>query len=132
MPIEINEQPTVSRLVWVLNRDSEWYREDFNGRTIEVPPNHEKRLKMPFLEARRFLSRGKPMAEYTPTGVRVRGPKALYTEEIAEEIEREEKILTKSPKVFKCMVCAKNFESQKGLGLHVMRAHPDAEPGEAP
>ena len=132
MPAETvdNIKPTGSRLVWVLNRDVNPYRENFNGTDVVIPPNHEKRVKMPFLEARQFLRIGKPKAEYTPTGIVLRGPKALYTEEIQEEIEKENASLEGTTKKMTCMICMKKFDSKKALGMHVMRAHPDAEPAE--
>lgn len=132
MPAETveNIKPTGSRLVWVLNRDSAPYTENYNGTTVTIPPNHEKSVKMPFLQARHFLSRGKPAAVYTPTGKVVRGPKALYIEEIQSEIEAEADRSDGMEKT--CMICMKKFQNKKALGMHVMRAHPDAEPAEEP
>lgn len=125
-PVVLHETTTGTRLVWVLNRDSRPYKEDYNGTLIVVPPNNEKKVKMPFLEARKFLSRGKPPAVYLPNGEVVTGPKALYTEEIAAEVEKEKPVVDTDTK---CMICNSVFDSPKALQIHVGRMHKDAEPG---
>lgn len=120
---------TGGRLVWVLNRDHQEYREDYNGTMIVVPPNNEKKVKMPFLDARKFLARGKAPAQYQPDGRRLVGPKSLYTEEIPEELEKEDRKLRGLPDTHKCMICNEEFDKAKALNMHVIRRHPDAEPG---
>ena len=128
-PVVGEHQPTTNRKVWVLNRDGQPYVEDFKGRKIVVPPNDEKKLKMPFLEARQFLGQPKQPAEQRADGTWITGPKALYTEEIEEEVEKAEKNAEQQEKglATTCMICEKKFDTEHALKIHVGRAHPDME-----
>lgn len=88
-PVQGVEQPTTNRLVWVLNRHHMDYTEEFKGELITIPSNNQRLVKMPFLEARSFLGRGKKPAKKNPDGSWLNQPKALYTEEIQDEYERD-------------------------------------------
>jgi hypothetical protein len=127
-----------SRLVWVLNRDTEPYTEKFRDEFITVPPNKEKKVKMPFLEARQFLGQGKPPAEKDVEGNYLPGkrPKALYTIDLTvDELGGNSKTLdvamkaTEAAIANKCMICNKQMGSEYALKVHLANMHPDASPG---
>lgn len=126
-----------SRLVWVLNRDSVPYTENFKDTPITVPPNELKALKMPFLEARQFLGQGKPPAKQDATGRWIVRPKALYTQDLTadekkgtinEVIERNAVDAEKAA-AHKCMICNKGMGSEFALKVHMASSHEGASPG---
>lgn len=125
-----------SRLVWVLNRDHAPYTENYKGDPITIPPNNEKRVKMPYLEACQFLGQGKPLAKSDVNGNRIIGPKALYKLELTDAEKKgtineviEKQVEKSSPG--KCMVCGKDCSSEHGLKVHMANFHEGATPGEA-
>lgn len=86
-PSTVVDAPIYDRKVWVVSNlevprgedpSDYYYREDFRGRIIEVPPKLydeeldsyrvQKKVLMNFLEARRFLGKAVPPAEPNPDG----------------------------------------------------------------
>ena len=123
------------RLVWVLNSDTVPYTEKFKGDPITVPANNEKKLKMPYLEAREFLKQGKPLAQQASNGTYLIRPKALRTEELTAEEKKgtvNEIIEATKPAAMtnKCMVCGKDCGSEHGLKIHMANFHEGATPGD--
>ena len=124
-----------SRKVYVCNRYHEAYRETWKGREIVVPPNGEKELLMPVLEANRFL--GRPTVVVTQNDLRPDGsfpqiPKALYIVELTRDERKklegktdEDLDKEKNQKLNLCSVCGDSFPTEKGLGLHVRFKHSD-------
>lgn len=87
------ETASMSRLTWVLNRDSDSYKAEFQGMKIEIPGNSEKIGKhvrdggnlMEYLAARKFITDLKQPQRFTDRGEPVFGPKALYDKELTDE-----------------------------------------------
>jgi hypothetical protein len=124
-----------SRLVWVLNRDSVSYTENFKGVPVTVPPFEKKELKMPFLEARQFLGQGKPPAKQDAQGNWLIRPKALYTSDLTKEeklgtinevIEKNAHDAEKAS-VNKCMICNKVMTTEHALKVHIANMHEGAD-----
>lgn len=113
-PVQGVEQPTTNRLVWVLNRHHMAYTEEFKGELITIPPNEQRLVKMPFLEARSFLGRGKKPAKKNPDGSWINQPKALYTEEIQDEYERDLERISEHEKV---ILARSSHRNQKVGGI---------------
>jgi hypothetical protein len=139
-PVVSLPQAEGSRKVWVLNRWTEPYRENFKGREIVVPPNGKKELLMPVLEANRFLSRPAVIVtsqEIRPDGTYPVIPKALYIQELSVEeradmegkpVETIEKEQKEAASLKMCSVCGDSFKNEAGLKIHLGRAHPEYVP----
>ena len=124
--VKPEESTVFNRNVWVLNSDSVSYTEEFNGETIVVPPNNEKKVQMPYLEARRFLGRGRPPGEQDHMGNWIVRPKALRTEEISPVRAQDFDAATEASE-HRCQICSREFGSLHGLKIHVSTQHPNAE-----
>lgn len=118
--------------MWVVNWGSEEFRDHWKGREIVVPPNRQKTVKMPYLEAERYLSKGYPMPDTRPDGSHEFPPKALHILEMTdEEIAMENGTTVAQVKAEKervqslhtCATCGDDFDSRKGLEIHVGRTH---------
>lgn len=129
-----------NRPVWVLNSFDKEYREVFRGEEIVVPPNNEKKVKMPFLAANRFLHQPVTPAELLrlPNGTYKGVPKALRIEELSdsdlraegksvESLNKEAKEADNKAKLT-CAICGVQSTSEKGLKIHTTKAHPEFEP----
>lgn len=57
-----------NRKVWILNSDTEPYREKFRGEVLVIPPNEKREVLRPYLAAERFLSQPVALAELLPNG----------------------------------------------------------------
>lgn len=127
-----------SRLVWVLNRDSHPYSEDYKGVLMTIPPNEKKEVKMPFLEARQFLGQAKPLAKQDAQGRWLVRPKALYTTDLSKEEKKGsvneiiEKNAEEAEKQIanKCMQCGKVMPNEFSLRVHLAEMHEGATKSE--
>jgi hypothetical protein len=88
------EVSTMSRLVWVLNRDPEHsYKAEFQGVKIEIPADRQKIAKhvrdggnlMEYLAARRFITDYKQPQGMTASGEFIFLSKELYDQELNED-----------------------------------------------
>jgi hypothetical protein len=131
----------INRKVWVLNRDSEPYTEEFRGQTITVPADEQKETLMPYLSAEKFLSQPKCPAFTNSRGDYQVRPKALYIQELTkqeridmegitqEQMEKEADRFEKATRNI-CTLCqdGKVFGSEKGLKVHMKKMHSDRAP----
>lgn len=123
---EFERQNLGSRKVWVLNRDTEDYSEEFRGQTVTVPANMKKELLMPFLEARRFLGQPKAPANIKVDGTYDTRPKALLTVELTDEEMEEIEGLSK--KAIDQKVKAENKKASQELSASLKKVSGSARP----
>ena len=118
------------RPVYVVNSYHEEYREVFRGKEIVIPPNGERKVKMPYLMARRFLGQPVAIPETLPNGSIKGSPKSLQTIELShDELEREGFVPKKgkSANELLCPLCGFEGKTAQGLSVHIAKQHADAQ-----
>ena len=127
------------RKVWVLNRHPQKaYIEKYRDTEYTIPPAGEKKVIMDLTMAEKFLSQGTQLQEVDNAGREISMGKPLYWIDLTDE-EREEfdphtfREINKELKTeeTRCQICGEKIATQKGLGLHLKRAHPEYEPVKA-
>lgn len=116
------------RPVWVINDYHEPYKEDFRGSEVVIPPNGEKKVKMPFVSARRFLGQPIGMPEQLPNGQFKSAPKMLRTLELPiDELAKLGYAKKEANNELMCPLCGIEAKTAQGLSVHIGKMHADAQ-----